>query len=290
MPYIKDSFSILAECAAIDLPDTQRVVRESEVRSGYENIEEASEYYAATVEMVPVIKMGNEYYTEAQFMAPFMRDAGIRSMTEALDCIAEANNLPAKSVGLLIESECAVSAMIEKACGKGTKAKDNIMDKIGKATDLVNNLKSKGYPVKRKVNEADMKTADDFHKKKQDEKNNKSRDEDHRLSRSGKVGRNAEQSEKNLRKNPEYKERLKNNSERDEWGNSKEAKKINDERYKKYSDANKAVQANSNNQDKKHDITAKTRNTGYAADAKMRHDRRHGVKEEVEDLFNFDSL
>ena len=153
MPYIKDSFSILAECAAIDLPDTKRVVRESEVRSDYENIEEAEANYTATAEMVPVVKIGEEYYTEAQFMAPFMRDAGIKSMVEALNAIAEANNLPENSVGLLIESECAVSGMIEKACQKeSVKAKDAIMDKIGRASDLAKDLKSKGFPVKRKPN------------------------------------------------------------------------------------------------------------------------------------------
>ena len=151
MPYIKDTFSILAECAAIDLPDTRRVVRESEVRSGYTDIEEAEGIYEATAEMVPVVKIGEEYYTEAQFMAPFMRDAGIRSMAEALDAIAEANNLPEKSVGLLIESECAITGMIEKACQKeSAKAKDTVMDKIGKASDLAKDLKSKGFPVKRK--------------------------------------------------------------------------------------------------------------------------------------------
>ena len=151
MPYIKDSFSILAECAAIDLPDTRRVVKESEMRSEYENIEEAAEFYAVTAEMVPVVKLGDEYYTEAQFLAPFMRDAEIKSMTEALDCIAEANKLPAKTVGLVIESNCAVTEMIEKACQKeSAKAKDIVMNKIGKAADLANSLKSKGYPIIRK--------------------------------------------------------------------------------------------------------------------------------------------
>ena len=151
MPYIKDTFSILAECAAIDLPDTRRVVRESELRSEYESIEEAAGYVVAA-EMVPVVKIGEEYYTEAQLLAPFMRDAGIKSMTEALDCIAEANNLAKKSVGLLIESKCCVSEMIERACQKESgKAKDAVMNKINKATDLVKNLKSKGYPVKCKA-------------------------------------------------------------------------------------------------------------------------------------------
>lgn len=151
MPYIKDTFSILAECAAIDLPDTQRVVRESEVRSGYESIEEATGNYNITAEMVPVVQIENEFFTEAQSLAPFMRDANIKSIAEALDCVAEANKLEAKSVGLLVESKCSVNSMIEKACkSESCKIKDKVMDKVGKATELVNNLKSKGYPVKRK--------------------------------------------------------------------------------------------------------------------------------------------
>ena len=151
MPYIKDSFSILAECAAIDLPDTRRIVRESEVKSEYEDIEEATTEYSVMAEMIPVVQIENGYYTEAQFLAPFMRDAGIKSMIQALDCVAEANNLPAKSVGLLIESKCSINEMIERACQKESgKAKDAVMNKIGKATDLAKSLKSKGYPVKRK--------------------------------------------------------------------------------------------------------------------------------------------
>lgn len=158
MPYIKDSFSILAECAAIDLPDTRRVVRESEVRSDYDNIEEASVGYTVTAEMVPVIQIENAYYTEAQFMAPFMRDAEIKSIAEALDVIAEANGLPVKGVGLLIESKCGVTEMIEKACQKeSAKAKDAVMNKIGKATDLAKTLKDKGYPVKRKADKKKKK-------------------------------------------------------------------------------------------------------------------------------------
>ena len=152
MPYIKDSFSILAECAAIDLPDTKRIVRESEVRTDYESIEEAKSTYAFTAEMVPVVEIDGQYYTETQCMAPFMRDTEIKSMSEALDAIAEANKLPAKSVGLLIESNCSVSNMIEKACQKeSSKVKDAVMNKVSKATDLAKNLKSKGYPVKRKA-------------------------------------------------------------------------------------------------------------------------------------------
>jgi len=151
MPYIKDSFSVLAECAAIDLPGTDGIVRESEVRSDYSSIEEVSEEYIATAEMVPVVKINEEYFTEATFLAPFMRDNGVKSIAEALDAVASANNLPAKSVGLLIESECGVSEMIGKACEKeNAKVKDKVLDKVSKATRLAKSLKDKGYPCKKK--------------------------------------------------------------------------------------------------------------------------------------------
>lgn len=151
MPFIKDSFSILAECAAFDLPDTKRAVRESEVRSAYDSIEEISEEYFAVAEAVPVVEIQDEYFTEANFLAPFMRDSGIKSISEALDAIAEANNLEPKSVGLLIESKCEVSDMIEKACQKeNSKMKDAVMDRVDKAANLAKSLKEKGHPVKCK--------------------------------------------------------------------------------------------------------------------------------------------
>lgn len=151
MPYIKDSFSILAECAAIDLAGTDQHVRESDIISTYSNIQEISESYYASPEMVPVIKIDNEYFTETSFLAPFMRDNNVKSISEALDYVAEANNLPPKSVGLLIESKKTVTDMIGDACKKNnSKARDNAINKLNKATDLVKNLKDKGYPCKRK--------------------------------------------------------------------------------------------------------------------------------------------
>jgi hypothetical protein len=151
MPYIKNSFSILAECAAIDLANTRGVVRESEIRSAYESIDEATDEYVVCAEMVPVVQIDNEYYTEASFLAPYMRDNGIKSMMEGLDSICAANNLPPKSIGLLVESDCGVSEMIEKACqSENCEAKEAALQKIGKATDLVKALKDKGYPCKKK--------------------------------------------------------------------------------------------------------------------------------------------
>lgn len=156
MPYIKDTFSILAECAASDIMDTESIVEAAELRNNYAKIEEASIDTYVGPHMIPVMKIDESYYTETQLLYPYMRDYKINSISEALDAVANANNLPAKSVGLLVESEKCVSEMIEKACrsckteASKAKAKENVFNKVGKAIGLVDNLKKKGYPVKKK--------------------------------------------------------------------------------------------------------------------------------------------
>ena len=141
MPYIKDTLSILAECATADVGTSKRsIVEESAIRSDYNAIEEAAEPVVITAEMVTVVKVGNDYMTEMNCLVPYMKTFGVTSVEEALNNVAVANGLPERSVGLLVES---------KAAGN-SKAKDACLKKVSKATDLVNKLKSKGIPVKAK--------------------------------------------------------------------------------------------------------------------------------------------
>ena len=149
MPYIKDTYSIIAECANVDLPNTERAVLESEVESTYAKIEESTQSYAVVAEMVPVFSIDGKYYTEAYFLAPFMRDAKISSMVEALDYIAEANGLQRCDVGLLIESGDFVKNMIDKSKDNAGKLKTTIA-KVDKSNNLAKHLKDKGYPVLKK--------------------------------------------------------------------------------------------------------------------------------------------
>lgn len=156
MPYIKDTLSILAECATADVGTSKRsIVEESAIRSDYNSIEEAAEPVVITAEMVTVVKVGNDYMTEMNCLVPYMKTFGVTSVEEALNNVAVANGLPERSVGLLVESKAAVDRMIEEACKKSkaagnSKAKDACLKKVSKATDLVNKLKSKGIPVKAK--------------------------------------------------------------------------------------------------------------------------------------------
>lgn len=151
MPFIKNPINILAECAASDIKSTSEIVKESAVRSYYNNIEEAEELVTSSAEMVPVIKIGESYYTETNYLAPFMRDHNIKSIAEALSAVSKANDLDDKDVGLLVEPKECVSSMIEKACKcENSKVKDNVLNKVDKANKLIKNLKDKGYKVKAK--------------------------------------------------------------------------------------------------------------------------------------------
>lgn len=153
MPFVKDSLSLLIEAGAVDINnDTKSVVRESTIRKGYNQIESVSEEFIYGPEMVPVVSINNELFTEMNFLKPYMDTNGIRSISEALNNVAEANGLSECSVGLLIESDGGVDECISKALESGSpKKKENVFDKIGKAIDITDTLKKKGIKVKKKA-------------------------------------------------------------------------------------------------------------------------------------------
>lgn len=152
MPFVKDSLSLLIEASAGDiLSDTKTSFSEGAVRSGYESIEEASETVVYVPEMIPVVQIESEYYTEMNFLYPYMKTNHIKSISEALNNVAAANNLPECSVGLLIESDCSVDATITKAIESGNqKKKDSTLNKIKDAVNISDKLKKKGIKVKKK--------------------------------------------------------------------------------------------------------------------------------------------
>lgn len=160
--FFSDNVSLLAECAANDLSaNTEMAVSESQVISAYSTIEEASEEISYGPEMVPVIKVGNDFLTEMQFLAPYIQNNGITSVAEALDNIAEANNLPEKSVGLLVESQGCVCDMIDQAIAKSTGAGKKMVEKVKKGESLIEKLKNKGYKVKKKKSVKESKCGKD---------------------------------------------------------------------------------------------------------------------------------
>lgn len=153
MPFVKDSLSLLIETAGSDLTtNTKAAMNESVIRSSYNHIAEASEPVLYGPEVVPVVKAGGEYFTEMNFLQPFMKSSRIKSISEALNAVAEANGLEPGAVGILIESDEGVTECIEKAIESANpKKKKAALDKMGKATDIVDKLKAKGVNVKKKI-------------------------------------------------------------------------------------------------------------------------------------------
>lgn len=154
--FIKDPYSLLAEAANMDLTaNTSGVLTESEIVSRLNTIDEVTEDVVITAEMVSVVNVAGDYLVEMNTLNPYMKCNGIKTVAEALNNVAKVNGLEEKSVGLLIESDDYVNALLEKANAKFKKdknaaAKNKVLEKIKKATDVPAKLIKDGFPVKKK--------------------------------------------------------------------------------------------------------------------------------------------
>lgn len=152
MPFVKDPLSLLVEASSIDMKRSSRsILNESTIRSNYDRIEEASSAVYYGPQIVPVVEIDGKYYTEMNFLYPYMKSAKISSIEEALNNVAIANNLEERSVGLLIESGDNVTKCINKAIESADPKKEkSVLDRVGKAINISDKLKSKGIDVKKK--------------------------------------------------------------------------------------------------------------------------------------------
>lgn len=151
MAFIDEPYKLLAEAAEADLnANTEGALTESAIRSTLQSIEETSEPVVVTAEMVSVVRVGEDLLVEMNCLHPYMKCNGIKSIAEALDNVAIANQLEPKAVGLLIESDQYYEALLEKCCKKGKSAKNSILNKIEKATKVSKKLKEEGFCVKKK--------------------------------------------------------------------------------------------------------------------------------------------
>ena len=153
--FFKDPITLLAECAEADInSNVELSINEAQIVSAYNNIEELEEEVNYAAEFVPVINIKGSYYTEMQYLAPYMSNNNIRNVAEALNNIAEANNLAPTEVGLIVESQDSVTAKINEALGKkNTK----FLGKVKKGEDLISKLKNKGFDVKKKKSKKAVK-------------------------------------------------------------------------------------------------------------------------------------
>lgn len=153
---IDNPFNLLLEAAQSDIMnDTEGSLTESAILKRMDSIEECSRTIVISPEAVPVFNVDECYLVEMNAIAGYMKSTGIKSIMEALDNICEANELEPYSVGLLVESDSEIQSMLEKANAKckkdgNKKAKNAMLDKIKKSTDITDKLKKNGYPVKKK--------------------------------------------------------------------------------------------------------------------------------------------
>jgi len=154
---IKTNIQLLSEAAAIDNElKTDANYTLDTVKEAYKVIPEVPEAIVTEAADVVVTQLSNgDYYCEMVNLAPFMIDAGINNIAEALDLVASAYNLPEKSVGLVIESQERIDSMLE-AARKSSQEKKNpkIMkkaaDKVNKNNAVAAKLMKQGYKVAKK--------------------------------------------------------------------------------------------------------------------------------------------
>lgn len=164
--HLKSPYELLAESTAADLAaNTEGYITESEVRARMSSIEELSESIVFGPEMVPVFGIDEGYYTDINSIAPFMKSYNIKTVAEALDRVAQANNLPEKSVGLMIESDDYINTLLEKAeaakATKGKNAANKLLNKAKALTDVPKDLIKKGFPVKKKKSDKPASAKDE---------------------------------------------------------------------------------------------------------------------------------
>lgn len=152
MALIKPAFQILSESAEVDInKSTTLAIKENTINKVFASVEESGEEMIVSAAMVPVVENAGDHLADLQYVSAFMELASVKSIAEALDLIAEANNLPEKSVGLHLDYEGYISTIQEAASkAKDKNAKEKILDKASKVADVVDNLKKKGYKVKKK--------------------------------------------------------------------------------------------------------------------------------------------
>lgn len=157
---IKTNMALLAEAAAIDA--NLNIVNEANVdavRESYNSIPECVGITVTEAADVVVTPVAGDYFVEMTNLAPFLLDSGIRSVSKALDMVAEANGLEPKSVGLIIDSQDTVSRMLYESTAKARKTgndkiRENAISKVSKNIAIAKRLMSEGYKVAKKRSDA----------------------------------------------------------------------------------------------------------------------------------------
>lgn len=158
---IKSNLQLLSEAAAYDTTiNTKASVRLDTVREAYTAIPTMpADMVTEAADVVISAAPNGNYYVEMTNLAPFMLDSGIKSISKALDLVAEANYLPKKSVGLVVESQSYIETTLNNARTKADasgnhKILESAINKVNKNNAVIAKLLSEGYKVAKKNDDA----------------------------------------------------------------------------------------------------------------------------------------
>ena len=154
---ISSNLQLLSEAAQTDIKiNTANRAKYDTVYETYKNIPTMDELSVTEASDVIVTETRNHsYYVEMVNLAPFMLDSGIKSISKALDMVAEANDLEPGMVGLVVESQSVVDAKLESAKERARSTGnynivENVVNKINKNNLIINRLIREGYDVVKK--------------------------------------------------------------------------------------------------------------------------------------------
>ena len=158
---ISSNLKLLSEAANNDINiNTNTRIKYESVLEEYNNIPEMDEISVTEAKDVIITEtLFGKYYVEMVNLSPFMLDSGIKSISKALDLVAEANGLRHEDLGLVVESQDAINAKLENARIRAKKTGnknilENMLIKIHKDNLLIKKLISEGHDVVKKSSDS----------------------------------------------------------------------------------------------------------------------------------------
>lgn len=100
-----------------------------------------------TAEMIPVFENDSRYYVEFDNMAKYMKSCDVRDIKEAVDTIAEVNNIDESDLSVVIESREYMESVIEEAIEQSKAGDKSLLESCELSMKLIEMMKSEGINV-----------------------------------------------------------------------------------------------------------------------------------------------
>ena len=107
----------------------------------------AKETVAYNSKMVPVFQNDSGYFVEMDTLAKYMNSFEITDIKEAMENIADSNEIELEEMALVIESEEYMNSVIESAITQSKNGDKSLLESCELAVKLVNMLESEGIKV-----------------------------------------------------------------------------------------------------------------------------------------------